>query len=357
MEQLLAMFADPKMRMVWILAGMIVLFIALVARLAPKPKDQMPIRMAVQQATGIRPIKLSFATPSFFVFVFGMICFFSGMLLHIYSISNRHGQSILGWLLIAIFLLSGLFFKNMRTRGPWQVIERLRRADYDGALAQADRLVRWFPERSLFHDLRGAVLRYAGRLEEAEKAYRTGIGIGLAKPGLVEALYLENLGDVMLDLRRFRDAAQVFEASTKILPQHSGGYNGLAEVLLRQDRDAERVLELVDKATQLKESNPRMRNIDRHNLANMWANRALALAMLGRMDEATSAVAKANDESDPVFIPGLAGTHWRCGLALLRMDQPSQAMEQFRKAAEMDPVGLYGKLGASGLREGVALIK
>jgi hypothetical protein len=53
----------------------------------------------------------------------------------------------------------------------------------------------------------------------------------------------------------------------------------------------------------------------------MWANRALALAMLGKMDH------------------------------------PSQAMAQFRKAAEIDPEGLYGKLAASQLRVGVALIK
>jgi cytochrome c-type biogenesis protein CcmH/NrfG len=81
----------------------------------------------------------------------------------------------------------------------------------------------------------------------------------------MEALYLENLGDVLLDQRRYREATEVFAASTKILPEHADGYHGIAEVLLRQDRDAERALQLVDKAIQLKESNPRTRNIDRHN--------------------------------------------------------------------------------------------
>jgi hypothetical protein len=91
MEQLLAMFSDPKMREVWILAGMIALFVALVARLPSKPKGATPIRLAIQQATGIRPIKLSFATPNSFVFVLRMLCFLSGMVLNILSIFNGAG--------------------------------------------------------------------------------------------------------------------------------------------------------------------------------------------------------------------------------------------------------------------------
>ena len=162
---------------------------------------------------------------------------------------------------------------------------------------------------------------------------------------------MTSLGHVLLLLGRFRDATAAFDASKKLDPQYAGALNGLAEALLRQEREPQRALLLLENAINLKQGNVRTRNMDRHNLANMWANRALALAMLGRIDEAASAVTTARYEGDAAFIPGLASTAWRCGLALLRMNQAAAAYEQFRKAAEMDPNGLYGKFSASAMQE------
>jgi tetratricopeptide (TPR) repeat protein len=212
-------------------------------------------------------------------------------------------------------------------------------------------LIRWFPQSARFHFLRGSVLHYAGRLTESEQSFRISIANARNRARGAKRVALTSLGHVLLLLGRFRDATAAFDASKKLDPQYAGALNGLAEALLRQEREPQRALLLLENAINLKQGNVRTRNMDRHNLANMWANRALALAMLGRIDEAASAVTTARYEGDAAFIPGLASTAWRCGLALLRMNQAAAAYEQFRKAAEMDPNGLYGKFSASAMQE------
>ncbi len=74
-------------------------------------------------------------------------------------------------------------------------------------------------------------------------------------------------------------------------------------------------------------------------------------AALGQKDEAASAVTMAEEVGDPAFIPGLAGTHWRCGVALRLMQREDAAIEQFRLAAKLDPYGLYGKLADSAIHQ------
>jgi tetratricopeptide (TPR) repeat protein len=323
-----------------------------IAHSAPQPKDSTPvIGQVVQQATGIASPGRKFSRWPNPLRILALVCFSAGIILNCHSVLSHQGQSTLGWVFIAIFLLIGLLMGNIKTQGLRSIYEPLRRADYDEALRRADRLLRWFPRSSLFHDLRGSTLRYAGRLAEAEQAFRTSIEMGQIRPGLAQSLHLENLAEVLLDLGRFDDATAVFEASIRIFPRNSDAGNGLAEVCLRRGRDARRALLLVDNALQLKQSNWRTRNLDRHNLANMWANRAQALAMLGQKDEASSAIVSAGEVGDPEFIPGLAGTYWRCGVAFRLMDQEQSALEQFQKAIEIDPHGLYGQFAAAALQE------
>jgi len=162
---------------------------------------------------------------------------------------------------------------------------------------------------------------------------------------------LDNLGCVLLRLGRVREATRAFEAVTKIHPQFFGAHIGLAESLLSHGQQPQRALLLLDNALKLKDRNLRSKNIDRHTTANIWAARSLALAMLGRMEEAAAAVEMAKDSGDAAFIPGLAGTAWRCGLALARMEKFQAARERFQRAATLDPQGLYGKLAATALQE------
>ena len=73
--------------------------------------------------------------------------------------------------------------------------------------------------------------------------------------------------------------------------------------------------------------------------------------MLGRAHEAASRLEAADADSDPVFLPGLAGTLWRWGVAYLHMGREGAAVEQFKRAKEIDPNGLYGRLAAAALHQ------
>ena len=114
--------------------------------------------------------------------------------------------------------------------------------------------------------------------------------------------------------------------------------------------DPNRALKLLDQALDLKRNDELVPSTGRHTLAYLWADRAQALAMLENVKDAAASLenaAKGNFE----FTPGLAGTLWRCGVALKLMDRKDAAIEQFRRAKEIDPNGLYGTLAGGALRE------
>jgi tetratricopeptide (TPR) repeat protein len=144
--------------------------------LAPTPLDpRAGIRQIVQDATGISCSKPRVEKFRVAVLVISIGFFLAGMLLNMRSIANRQGQSAAGWLLIAIFLLSGVLMKDVKIRALLWIRQKLLLADYEGALARADRLLRWFPQSPNFHFMRGTILLFAGRLAEAEQALRVSI--------------------------------------------------------------------------------------------------------------------------------------------------------------------------------------
>ncbi len=338
-------FSEPGIRFVWSIAGVLLILVVLAARFARDTVD--PVRASgfrhiVYEATGIHCPNRRVVPWTILVSMFSLACFVAGFLLNIDRIRHRNAQSMVGWLLIATCLLITILMANLRTRACVWIYQKLLAGDYDGALYRADLLLRWLPETPIFYFMRGTVLHYAGRLREAEQSFCDTIEKGQIQPGAILPMALTSLGHVLLHLGRFARATAAFEASNKIAPRYAGALNGLAESLLRQGQQPQRALLLVDNALKLQKDNPRDRNLNRHNSANMWAHRAQALAMMGRRDEASSAIETANKVGDPAFLPGLAATCWRCGLAFRRMHQEEAATEQFRKppssilAASMD---------------------
>jgi tetratricopeptide (TPR) repeat protein len=218
---------------------------------------------------------------------------------------------------------------NLRTRACVWIYHKFLSGDYDGALYRADVLIRWLPETPIFHFIRGTVLHYAGRLREAEQSFCNCIEKGQIRAGAILPVALTSLGHVLLHLGRFPRASAAFEASTKIAPRYASALDGLAEGLLRQGKQPQRALLLVDNALKLKQDKLRGQNLNRHNFANMWAHRAQALAMLGRRDEAASAIETASNVGDPAFLPSLAATCWRCGMAF-RNSQPQPCVNVHR---------------------------
>jgi tetratricopeptide (TPR) repeat protein len=250
----------------------------------------------------------------------------------------------------------------MIQRATKEIAQYLRRADYDGALARIEQLLRRFPHSPRFLSLRGVILLLAGKLTEAEQALRSGLeaarisviqhrGSRVLQLAPEHTLMLVNLGYVLLADGRLTDAASAFEGATKLLPVCWDAYNGLAEVSLLRGGEPHRALELVDKALELKKENDAQPAIDRHVLAYIWANRARAQAALGLTGEAKESLDHAASQADPEFVPGFAGTLWRSGLALLRMDLEAEAMQQFKRAKEIDPQGLYGQMSGEAIQE------
>jgi tetratricopeptide (TPR) repeat protein len=306
---------------------------------------------AVFEAAGIRPSPGGFTWWRPLAGLAITSCFGALTLLNAGGLVSDEIRNFASWLVIGVALLGGILVSNARKHRLYWIREKLKGTDYDGALARADALLKWSPGSPMLHFLRGTVLLFKGRLPEAEESLRTSIAKHLVRGGVGLIGALTNLGSVLLRQKRFREAAAALEVVHKIHPQFSAAHNDLAEVLLTQGQEPQRALLLVENALKLKLGNARLRNADRHSTAYMYANRALALAMLGRMEEASASVEMAKDSGDPSFIPGLAGTAWRCGLALVRMQKFQAAREQFQQAATIDPQGLYGKLAASALQE------
>jgi tetratricopeptide (TPR) repeat protein len=353
-------FSEPGIRFVWSIAGVLLILVVLAYKFAGDTVDPVlasGFRHIVYEATGIHCSNRRVVRWTVLLSLFSVACFFGGLLLNIERIKHRNAQSMLGWLLIATCLLIAILMANLRTRARLWIYHKLLSGDYDGALYRADLLIRWLPETPIFHFMRGTVLHYAGRLREAEQSFGNSIEKGQNRPGAILPMALTSLGHVLLHLGRFAKATAAFEASNKIAPRYAGALDGLAETLLRQGQQPQRALLLVDNALKLRQDAPRGRNLNRHTFANMWAHRAQALAMLERRDEAAAAIETASIAGDPAFMPGLAATCWRCGVAFRLMNQEEAAAEQFRKAVQLDPRGLYGQLAASALRERPALIE
>jgi tetratricopeptide (TPR) repeat protein len=269
--------------------------------------------------------------------------------------------ALLPWGLMLAFAATVLR-QVMIQRATREIVQLLRRADYDGALTRIEQRLRRFPHSPRFLSLRGVVLLLAGKLPEAEQALRGGLeaarirviqnrGSRALQLAPEHTLMLVNLGYVLLADGRLTEAASAFEGATKLLPECWDAYNGLAEVSLSRGGEPHRTLELVDKALELKKGNDASPATDRHMLAYMWANRARAQAALGQTDAAKESLERAAREADPEFVPGFAGTLWRSGLALLRMELEAEAMQQFKRAKEIDPQGLYGQMSSEALQE------
>jgi len=123
------------------------------------------------------------------------------------------------------------------------IVQYLRRADYEGALARTEQILRWFPHSGRFLSLRGVILLLAGKVTEAEQALRGGLetariavvwgrGLRMIRLAPEQTLMLVNLGHALLAQDRRRDAAAAYEGAAKLLPVYWGAYNGLAEACL-----------------------------------------------------------------------------------------------------------------------------
>ncbi len=341
----------PGMRVVWLISAAILFAVWWINRRPDSASSltigglPFPIQITPD------PSESRARSRRFIVVLLVTCCLPAGMLVNVLSVFQHRHQSVLGWALILIALSHGAVTGTLKNSGLRKILDSIRRADYNAAIAEADRRLRWFPGSRVYGGMRALALHAAGRLEEAEQQFARGCAGSQGLDSRARALALQGLGDVWLDQGKFSQAQAAFEAAIRIDRNYGAPYCSLAEVFLRQGYTAEQALKLLDQGLELKERDKYLPSRYRRMAGDVWASRADALARLGRTSEAEASLAKAAEVADPETIPDMAGMLWRCGQALVHLGRESEAAAQFQRAAEIDPGGLNGKRSAAQLRQ------
>ena len=199
----------------------------------------------------------------------------------------------------------------------WELLSvaEYRRANAPAAIEAAARAVALQPINPALKANLGAMLRAAGRFDEAEAAYRAAIA---ADPTLISAR--QNLGNLLLDQDRLAEAEQSLREAVRLSPDQAEPARGLAAVLQRQGRleqaaaEFERLLTLApDDAQAFSDLGCCLMGLERHGPAHTAFDRAIAL--------------KAD----------LASAHGNLGALHLRGGRLHAAMEATRRAHEISP--------------------
>jgi tetratricopeptide (TPR) repeat protein len=233
------------------------------------------------------------------------------------------------------------------------VTEAHRRGDYEGQLKLADgfRVGESEPRPYLFY--RGEALYQLGRLDQAERVLRRCLGIKTTFRH--RALTLSQLGLVLMEQERWEDAATYFRQSIAEWPQRGGGHRHLAELLLRQDVQPEAAVEPARSALANDRSETLFKNHGKsgkqvHNYIVSESLAVLAWALArnhGDRAEIEGALNKAfalcGEETKSV----LAEIYYYAGQAYAALGDGAASSQRFKSAAEIDPIGNYGRLAQS----------
>ena len=219
---------------------------------------------------------------------------------------------------------------------------------YGQALEMLDGPLGW-PSTWFWKLVRADALFFSGRARDAEPILRELLETG-KDPGS-KALAFEHLGRVLMAQNRYDDAKRTFEAAAKVMPMRPAAYSGLAELRLLQDLDPVQALEDAERALRLHRDSLLDRKGNKDRLATLRGNQAWALARLGRGAESQQAIEAGAREMDSNYIPEVAGFYWRAGMAMLAIENVMAASSHFRRAAELDSQGYYGKLAARHLSQ------
>jgi len=236
-----------------------------------------------------------------------------------------------------VIVLSALVISARQIVAVLVVPPAWRVGDYDRALRWIGRLRFGCPSGQLFR-MEGITHGMAGRPAEAERCYREALARSCDSPRSERAGLLGCLAESLEHQDRLEESMKCRQASIDMGDNILGSArHGLAELLLKQGTDPQRALELTDEAMRVAKGQAAPKVAPAR-----WATRAWALAVLGRRQEAEQAIAQAMLLRRETHAALFASTRIKVGMALLAMDQPANAIEQFRAALEADPQGKYG---------------
>ncbi len=221
----------------------------------------------------------------------------------------------------------------------------VKQCDYDAALRRAQLAADYSFMPGFFRNLAGVILLWAGRYDEARETFQESIRETRQEGMGAGSAALENVGCALAWQGKYAEAIPMFEGSITISQDQVMVYSDLAEAYLQQGAELPRVLELTGRALKNQEhAGIETRLLAGHQMGQVLATRAWALARSGRHAEATDTLARAFVAADKSHKPVLAGVYWRAGQVMLALGEPQRAEGHFRQGQSIDPRGHYGRL-------------
>jgi tetratricopeptide (TPR) repeat protein len=254
--------------------------------------------------------------------------------------------------LLGIIAFTAVLSANQRLPVYWVFHGPLERGDYDGALRRVDLLLRWRPQNIYFKSMRGILLLFAMRPDEAERVTRD----LLANPhtnGATVATSATNLGYALLGQKQYGDALPFLEAGVRIMPEYGSLYSAVASYYSRQKIEPQRAMELRNRAVELTPRPKKVRGIESYMWVGMLSGLAVAAAQAGDDARANVALNQAFKDCDRRFIPVLAVVHCDAGLIARLQGHEADAQSHFAHAVELDPHGYAGHVAREALQETV----
>lgn len=255
-----------------------------------------------------------------------------------------------GWLLPVVVLVvctGVLIVANMAYAFVpiFWIYAAVKQCDYDCALVRAKLVCDDSMMTGFYRNLAGVIYLWAGRYEDAKKAFEQSIPETRREALGAGSAALENVGCALAWQGKCDEAIPMFEGSIAIAADQVMVYSDLAEAYLQQGSNLARTLELTDRALKNAEhSGIEMRFLAGYQTGQILATRAWALARSGRQAEAREMLARAFARADKSFKPVLAGVYWRAGQVMLALGEDQQAKEHFARGKQIDPPGHYGRV-------------
>lgn len=193
-------------------------------------------------------------------------------------------------------------------------IARHQQGDMAGAVSLYQQILTKWPQNVDASHLLGLALWQSGNTEEGLRRV-----MAAADAAPKSASIQNNLGGMLMAVRRFRAAERAFRAALAAKPDLVDAQSNLAAVLLDLNRPEE-----AEKVARQALAMAPMR-------ADAWSNRGVALLELGRFEEAEQCQRKALSLN-----PDLAVAHANLGTLLRRKGMVEEAVPLFQRALELD---------------------
>jgi tetratricopeptide (TPR) repeat protein len=251
---------------------------------------------------------------------------------------------------LVVVVIPVFFIKFLQDRA----IANLQRGAYANALRYT-RLLQRLPlppvGSAAADGLHGAVLLFAGQLDEADpflrRSYETGTELKESQERReIAYLGLVNLAMTYRERGHYSEALDLYRRAREVNPEHSLSYLGEATIFIHQNEHLEEVLPLLDKAQQQEQAYPR-----EGLMGIILVSRAWALEIMGQQQQADEALERAFQAADPRYKPRTADMHHRAGRVMLLRGDHAAARQHFNTARELDPQGLNCQLAEAALAQ------